>query len=61
MELELLDIPYECNYTFVYYFVKLITCHEYTEFVVYQTKKMSNYKDPLCLKRICHMKPGRKS
>ena len=43
MELELLDIPQERNYTFVYYFVKLITCHEYTEFVVYQTKKMSNY------------------
>ena len=24
--------------------MKLITCHEYTEFVVYQTKKMANYK-----------------
>ena len=26
--------------------MKLITCREYTEFVVYQTKKVANYKAP---------------
>ena len=31
--------------------MKLITCHKYTEFVVYQTKKMSNYKAPPVFKK----------
>ena len=45
-KLVLPRVNQKVNYTFVYYFVKLITCHELTEFVVYQTKKMANYKAP---------------